>query len=232
MIFTLALSFGVFAQESTSSRNTDEVFINRTQSPEFPGGEEAVYEFLKANLQFPENRDTAGTIFVAFVIEANGEVTNVRVLRGLAPELDAEAVRVVSLMPKWIPGKQFKISSNEWVPVRVQFNVPVRVPQPLDNAESSRNDTTTPHEKMLRVLEGRTAGATVNSDVRISCRPCPDRPPPLVIVDGIEVEFESINSINPNQIESITVLRDSVAVAQFGERAIYGVIEIRTKQDQ
>ena len=133
VIFATVLSFCIFAQSPMSevpSIDTNETFIQRQQSPEFPGGTEALQEFLRTNLKFPEKPDTKGTIFVTFVIEAGGEVTNVKILRGLTPELDAEALRVVGLMPRWTPGMSLNFS-NEWNPVRVQFNMPLQVPQPM-----------------------------------------------------------------------------------------------------
>ena len=101
----------------------DEVFIIVEDQPGFPGGQEALHRFLQQNIRFPAIAREAGiqgTVFVTFVVERDGSVTNVRVLRGIGGGCDEEAIRVVSMMPRWTPGKQ------RGRPVRVQFNMPIR----------------------------------------------------------------------------------------------------------
>lgn len=74
----------------------------------FPGGESALQDFVKTNLQYPEEakqNNEHGRVIVTFVIDKDGTVTNPRVIRGRTPSLDAEALRIVSIMPKWTPGK-------------------------------------------------------------------------------------------------------------------------------
>lgn len=76
--------------------------------PSFPGGDSALYEFLESNMQYPEEakrNNEHGRVIVTFYIEKDGTVTNPRILRGRTPSLDAEALRLVSIMPKWTPGK-------------------------------------------------------------------------------------------------------------------------------
>lgn len=93
------------------------------EMPEFVGGSEAMYAFLQANLKYPEvarNNNISGQVFIEFVVERDGSITDVRVLVGVYPELDQEAVRVVRSMPKWKPGKQMG------KPVRTFFNIPIR----------------------------------------------------------------------------------------------------------
>ena len=89
--------------------------------PVFPGGDAAMIEFLQKNMVYPENakkKGITGKVFVGFVVEANGSITDVKVLRGFDKECDAEAVRLVKLMPKWKPG------SDKGKPVRVSFVMP------------------------------------------------------------------------------------------------------------
>ncbi len=77
--------------------------------PEFPGGDYAREKFLIENIKYPEVAIKArveGTVIVCFVIEPDGSVTNIEIVRGKDPHLDAEALRVVKLMPKWKPAKQ------------------------------------------------------------------------------------------------------------------------------
>lgn len=100
-----------------------EIFQVVESMPEFPGGEEARIKFLRDNIKYPQmarESGIQGTVYVTFVVEIDGRVTGVRVLRGIGGGCDEEAVRVVKAMPRWIPGKQ------RGKPVRVQFNMPIK----------------------------------------------------------------------------------------------------------
>ncbi len=100
-----------------------EIFFVVEESPEFPGGEDAMRRFLAENIRYPQmarESGIQGTVFVTFVVEPNGNVSGVRVLRGIGGGCDEEALRVVNLMPKWKPGRQRNRA------VRVQFNMPIR----------------------------------------------------------------------------------------------------------
>jgi TonB family protein len=92
------------------------------QDPSFPGGDQKMYAFLGKNMKYPpEARDNnyQGRVYVAFVIEKNGDISDVEILRGVHPSIDEESMRVVREMPKWLPG----ISQNR--KVRVRFNLPI-----------------------------------------------------------------------------------------------------------
>ena len=93
------------------------------EMPEFIGGTEAMYAFLQSNLKYPEvarNNNISGQVFLEFVVERDGTIGHVKVLAGVYPELDQEAIRVVKMMPKWKPGRQM----GKAVPC--YFNIPVR----------------------------------------------------------------------------------------------------------
>lgn len=101
----------------------DVIFTIVEDQPGFPGGDEARMRFLQENLRYPtmaRESGIQGTVFVTFVVERDGSVTDVRILRGVGGGLDEEAVRVVRMMPRWNPGRQ------RGQPVRVQFNMPIR----------------------------------------------------------------------------------------------------------
>ena len=79
------------------------------QMPTYPGGETEMRAFISKNLRYPtiaQENGIQGKVYVRFVISKTGEVTNVEVVRGIDPICDKEAVRVIKLMPKWVPGKQ------------------------------------------------------------------------------------------------------------------------------
>ena len=101
----------------------EEIFTIVEQMPEFPGGTEKLFKYLGKNIEYPPMAKDAGIkgkVYVTFVVERDGSITDVRVLRGIGGGCDEEAIRVVSGMPNWKPGKQ------RGKPVRVQYNLPVR----------------------------------------------------------------------------------------------------------
>lgn len=94
------------AQTVTLSK-TDSVYVVVDKEPEFPGGPNDLTQFLLKNIHYPRAARESykqGKVFVSFVVEKNGDVTNGKVLRPLAADLDAEALRLVSIFPKWQPG--------------------------------------------------------------------------------------------------------------------------------
>ncbi|MFO8129574.1 MAG: energy transducer TonB [Bacteroidales bacterium] len=99
------------------------IFMVVESMPEFPGGTENLYKYLGENIKYPQMAKESGIqgiVYVTFVVEKDGSVTDVRVLRGIGGGCDEEAIRVVESMPKWNPGKQRGKS------VRVQYNLPVK----------------------------------------------------------------------------------------------------------
>jgi TonB family protein len=90
--------------------------------PRFPGGENELLKFLSTNVKYPEKAQAAGIqgrVICSFVVEKDGSLSNIKVLRGIEPLLDAEAIRVIKSMPVWTPGK---VKDK---PVRVLYTVPV-----------------------------------------------------------------------------------------------------------
>jgi len=109
----------VFEEET---RDEGEIFMIVEEMPEFPGGNEALQKYLAQSVRYPviaQENGIQGRVYIQFVINQNGEVTNATILRGVDPSLDREALRVVEAMPKWKPGKQ----RNR--PVRVSYTVPI-----------------------------------------------------------------------------------------------------------
>ncbi len=99
-----------------------EIFMSVEEQPEFPGGSSKLMEFIQKNLKYPmmaRESGIQGRVFVGFVVEPDGSISHVQVMRGIGGGCDEEAVRVVQSMPKFKPGKQ---RGN---PVRVQYTLPI-----------------------------------------------------------------------------------------------------------
>ena len=91
--------------------------------PEFQGGDEELMKFLKNNISYPQmakEAGTQGTVHLTFVVEKDGSITDVKLLKGIGDGCEQEAMRVVKMMPKWKPG------INHGNPVRVQCNLPIK----------------------------------------------------------------------------------------------------------
>lgn len=129
-VFSIPYSFNndddIFDDDSndTSDENDSDkpVFICEDM-PEFPGGDEALKKYIADNIIYPEQAKKAniqGTVFMRYIVDENGNVSNVEVLRGVDPLLDNEAIRVVKSIPTWKPGMQ------SGKPIKVQMSVPVK----------------------------------------------------------------------------------------------------------
>lgn len=119
----LSKSFEIEKYVDTLIHFSKDIYTISEEQPEFPGGEEALMSFLANNIKYPlaaRENGIQGTVHITFVIEPNGELSNISVLRGIGGGCDEEAIRVIRLMPAWKPGIQ------RGKPVRVQFNLPVR----------------------------------------------------------------------------------------------------------
>ena len=115
---------GFIAPEVGEVEDSDmvDVYMIVEQMPEFPGGEAELIHYISKNIHYPQaakEKGIQGRVFVGFVIEKDGSVSNIRNLRGVDSELDAEAMRVVESMPKWKPG----MHNGEFV--RVSYQIPI-----------------------------------------------------------------------------------------------------------
>lgn len=116
LIFTVLMV--LFA---VSGLQAQEVFRKVDIMPEYPGGQTAMSQFITKNIQWPKDADAQvqGTVYVTFIVETNGTLTQVQALKGIGEAFEKEAERVVSKMPNWKPGK------NQDKEVRVMLNLPI-----------------------------------------------------------------------------------------------------------
>ena len=98
------------ATTTTLSQTADSLFVDDEQPASFPGGQEALLAFLDQSVRYPEGYESCaqGRVVVRFTIDVDGSIVDPKVIRSLDPPLDKEALRVVGLMPKWIPAKEKK----------------------------------------------------------------------------------------------------------------------------
>lgn len=119
-------NFNNFLKEDSIDTNSNDFMGMIESSPQFPGGPDSLNAFIDENIQYPEsvlNGSVQGIVLVEFVINKDGSVSDAKVKISLSPECDAEAVRVVSLLPKWEP------EEIKGEPVRSFYQVPVPFPR-------------------------------------------------------------------------------------------------------
>jgi len=109
--------------EEAKGEDPNKVFLVVEQPPEFEGGLEAMYKFISKNMKYPASArrmNIEGSVFVGFVVDADGKISETSIIKGISADCDKEALRVVQMMPKWRPGKQ------SGRPVRVKFVLPIK----------------------------------------------------------------------------------------------------------
>ena len=182
------------------------VFEVAEEMPEFPGGGmSALMSYLKDNMRYPasaKEKGTQGRVTVQFVVDKDGSIKEPKLLRSVDKDMDAEALRLISNMPKWKPGRQ------KGQPVAVKYTVPVMFSLDDDKLEktSSANGIT---------VEGYAGNGKE----------------PLYIVDGKEVTPSVMSALDPNKIERVTVLKDKSATELYGEKGKNGVLLITLKEN-
>jgi TonB family C-terminal domain len=120
---TKGVKISTYSNEEEQAVPEEQVFFIVEDMPSFQGkGQEGFRTYISQNLKYPEiaqENGIQGKVFVSFVVEADGKITNIKVVRGVDPALDKEAMRVIAAAPKWTPGKQ------RGKPVRVSFTFPI-----------------------------------------------------------------------------------------------------------
>ncbi|MCR4860692.1 MAG: TonB family protein [Bacteroidales bacterium] len=195
-------------------------------------GENAEYfgRWVAQRLSYPDEAKAAGIqgrVMVGFNICEDGVVRDVKVLRGIHPALDAEAIRVVASSPKWEPGFQNgkAVTVTFLFPVIFQLRGSVKVidAETVPHTEQTQNESGEKLNEVVVVSYPKTPESQLN------VRGPAGRDAPLTYVDGIRY-IGSINDLDVSKIESIEVLKDTAAVAKYGAEGKNGVILISTKK--
>lgn len=194
------------AIDTVSPASTQEgVFDVVEQMPQFPGGNEAMMKFVTQNLKYPteaHQKGIRGNVIVRFVVREDGTVTDAEVVRHADPLLEAEALRVVSLMPRWKPGRQ----NGKAVPVRSSLPVVFR----LDGDSTSKSVMENAFVATAQAVKSESS--------------------PLFVIDGREAADDALSKLAPADIESISVLKDQTAREFYGDRGANGVVLVTTKR--
>lgn len=209
---------------------TSPVFTSVELVPQFPGGISSFSNYLAKNIRYPANareNGIQGRVIISFVVERDGTLSDAHVTRGVADDIDKEALRVIQASPKWEPGVQNGRS------VRVAYSVPIsfaleesQPDRPSGEVIEQKNDN---EEKKIALssitsIVSRTDTGKKTFKFNINA---PGRP--LYIIDGKEASDVSL--IAPNSIESVTVFKDVSATSIYGPKGKNGVVLLTTKKN-
>jgi protein TonB len=145
VILTLLFNTSIIiAQENADTLSVDSdstTFTIVEKIPIFPGGESEMYKFLGEHMSYPEkarDKNVQGRVYVSFIVEKDGSISSIKVLRGIGSGCDKEAIRVVKSMPKWTPGYQ------KGKAVRVRYNLPILFKLTKTGKKNKKNAETLP----------------------------------------------------------------------------------------
>ena len=195
-----------------SVKDREPVFNVVEQMPSFPGGMEALMQYLAKNMRYPveaQKNKVQGRVVVGFIVSKDGDIKKAHILRGVDPELDAEAIRVIESMPRWMPGMQ------RGKAVAVSYTLPVMFRLTEDALG-------------LKLVEA--SGSTAGELDKGGTFSYAEGKQPLCIVNGKEVDWAVMRALNPDRIKSITVLKDKAILEEkYGEKGQNGVLLITLK---
>ena len=238
----------------TEEKREDEeqvIFQVVEEMPSFPGGMRECMMFLGRNIKYPvlaQEAKIEGRVIVQFVVDKDGSITDTKVVRSVSPELDAEALRVVGMMPKWNPGKQRGKAVAVKYTMPIMFSIHKDEPKgEVTHAISLKADAEVPMETINEVKQllreggvrylnyevrkdNDKQGSTVNEN-KVGSE---DADKPLIVLDGVEKGFgmDVISTIKPQDIKSIEVLKKQSAMSLYGDKGKNGVIIITTKENK
>ncbi|CAH0168810.1 hypothetical protein SRABI27_01547 [Pedobacter sp. Bi27] len=124
LIFLALTGIAMCLNQAKAQDNSNKVydFVSVEKQPAFPGGISNFYRYLSHEIKYPEaakRNNTKGKVFASFIVEKNGTLADIQIIRSLSPETDKEAVRVLNKSPRWNPALQ------NGIPVRVKYNMAI-----------------------------------------------------------------------------------------------------------
>lgn len=191
----------------------DDVYEVVEKMPKFPGGGAELMKYLSSNIKYPVEAHKAGIqgrVVVSFVVNKDGTVKDAKIVRSVDKSIDAEALRVISAMPKWQPGYQ------DGKAVSVRYTVPVTFRL---TGESRKVQSTEAGNDNINVKM-----SSDNNNVNISFKDTR-----YYVINGVHVDAAEVKKISADKIKEIVVLKGEKAIEKFGEQARDGAIVVTTE---
>jgi TonB family protein len=217
---------------TVSDTSKNKVFTAVEQVPQFPGGLPAFYKFLSTNITYPvqaKEKHVQGRVIISFIVEQDGSLSNFKVARSVESDMDEEAIRVLSISPKWQPGTQNGHA------VRVAYTVPINFilgpdAQPGSDGKKSGAIRPNPSDGTINKTAAVPNAADTSEATRLAALNFTISQHPLYIVDGTK-QYDMSN-IDPKDIKSIRVLKGGTATALYGNDGAHGVVLVETRIDR
>ncbi|MCB0634149.1 MAG: TonB family protein [Saprospiraceae bacterium] len=194
---------------------------SKKELPRFPGCEELtdgeerakcaqrnLLEYVMANIRYPEDYkkyNVQGTVVASYVVDKEGQIKDVRILRSIGAGFDREVERVLTGMPTQIPGRV------DGQPAEIEMKLPIKFKATQEDVAENPG-LPTPQVIISKIQAGESS--------------------PLYVLDGEVVTEKAVQALNPEDIEKIDVLKDKQAVTEYGNNAVDGVVRIFTKGRQ
>lgn len=176
-------------------------FVSMETPPSYPGGIASFYDFLAKNIKYPQmaiQNKTEGNVFLSFIVEKDGSLTDIKVDRGLGNGTDEEAIRVLKLSKRWNPGQV------EQKPVRTKYNIPIKFT--LNNKASSPSK---PGREIATVI----IKAFPNGS-------------PLIMINKAQSNIGAVLDLSPDKVSNIQLLQAAQATKEFGDKGKNGAVVI------
>jgi len=208
-------------KQSKQQSDFKKIYTVCEKMPQYPGGENELLNFISKNIKYPTNalaKKIQGKTIVRFVVTNTGKVEKAEIVRSLNPECDKEALRVINILPKFIPGEQ----NGE--KVSIYYTLPITFK--LGNGS---NVNSTHGKSSIMGFDYK------NSESAPKVKESDPKNPPVIIVDGnIQSKNFDINTIKPETIERVDVIKPDTKnktklVSQYGKNAVYGVVKVTLK---
>ena len=196
---------GYYPKKEETTDQTVYSFVSMSTPPAYPGGVAKFYEFLSKTIKYPAfaaDNDIQGNVFVSFVVEKDGSLSDIKVDRKLGFGTDEEALRVLKLSKRWNPGMQ------NGRPVRVKYNIPIKFSLDAERSESKSNVVAS--IKLKNYADAKDA--------------------PLVVLDSEVKDASILKDLDAKRIESVSVLKSGSATSLYGKNAENGAIIITSKK--
>jgi TonB family protein len=188
------------------------------QYPGFPGGDKEFSKWLAANVRYPKDareNNIQGRVIMTFVVEEDGQLTGFKVLKGVSEDIDKEALRVMSSSPAWKPG------IHNGHPVRTTYSIPINFALAAEDSKGTK----TGYAPLKGLSDTSHTTPLINIRNGYGTNP-------IYVLNGKVIKQEQMQLINPQKIESISVLKDKASTAIYGKGSENGVILIKTKSSK
>lgn len=188
--------------------------------PTFPGGKEGFNKFLGTTVKYPKAAREAniqGKVIASFIVEKDGSLTDIKIVRGIGYGADEETIRVLKSSPNWKPGTQ------NGKPVRVAYSVPISFALTVDDDKPTKTGYMPVGKPVNNQMD--TSHVTPLIKIRNGYGTSP-----VYVLNGKVIKQEEMAFLNTKDIQSISVLKDKASILLYGKEGANGVVLIKTTE--